>query len=55
MFLLDDILSELDSGRKDYIIKRLSGRQVIITGCESEIFDIAGKNTVRVENGRITQ
>ena len=54
VFLLDDILSELDKDRKNYILSRINDRQVIITGCESEIFetDMSG-NRVFVENGKI--
>ncbi len=52
VFLLDDILSELDAGRKEYILSRLDGRQVIITGCESEIFGLEGKNRVFVKDGK---
>ncbi len=37
VFLLDDILSELDDGRKKYILEGLSGRQVIITSCGNDI------------------
>ncbi len=47
VFLLDDILSELDKDRKEYILSRITDRQVIITGCESEIFDTEGKIFVR--------
>lgn len=47
VFLLDDILSELDKDRKEYILSRITDRQVIITGCESEIFDAEGKIFVR--------
>lgn len=47
VFLLDDILSELDKDRKEYILSRINDRQVIITGCESEIFDTEGKIFVR--------
>ena len=55
VFLLDDILSELDKDRKNYILSRINDRQVIITGCENEIFeaDMSG-NRVMVENGKIT-
>jgi DNA replication and repair protein RecF len=35
--LFDDILSELDKGRQDYILKNLEGRQVIITCCNAEL------------------
>lgn len=51
VFLLDDILSELDKDRKEYILSRITDRQVIITGCESEIFESEGKIFVR--EGRI--
>lgn len=47
VFLLDDILSELDKDRKEYILSRITDRQVIITGCESEIFESEGKIFVR--------
>ncbi|MBP5155689.1 MAG: DNA replication/repair protein RecF [Clostridia bacterium] len=53
VFLLDDILSELDPARKEYILSRLEGRQVIITGCESGIFGAYGRNSVFIEDGRI--
>ncbi len=53
VFLLDDILSELDKDRKEYILSRITDRQVIITGCESEIFDTEGKIFVR--EGKIFQ
>lgn len=38
VLLLDDILSELDERRKAYVVGHISGRQVIITCCEKEIF-----------------
>ena len=52
VFLLDDILSELDPGRKEFILSRLGGRQVMITGCESDIFG-AGSNSVFIKEGRV--
>lgn len=36
VFLLDDVLSELDEGRREYILSKIEGRQVIITGCTRE-------------------
>ncbi len=52
VFLLDDILSELDKDRKGYILSRITDRQVIITGCENEIFESDIKaNRIFVENG----
>ena len=38
VFLLDDILSELDKGRREYILSSIKGKQVILTGCEEELF-----------------
>ncbi len=35
VYLLDDVLSELDEGRKKYIINGIRDRQVIITSCEA--------------------
>ena len=52
VFLLDDILSELDKDRKGYILSRITDRQVIITGCEKEIFESdIDVNRIFVENG----
>lgn len=34
VFLFDDILSELDSSRKAYVMGGISGKQVILTTCE---------------------
>lgn len=51
VFLLDDILSELDADRREFILSRLKDRQVIITGCERELFGCGG-NIIRVEGGK---
>ncbi len=37
VILLDDVLSELDMKRQDYLLNELSQKQVFITCCESEI------------------
>lgn len=50
VFLLDDVLSELDSQRRGYLISKLTDKQVIMTSCEG--FDIGGANIIRVEGGR---
>ncbi len=39
ILLLDDIMSELDSRRKQYIVGHISDRQVIITCCDKEVFE----------------
>ena len=34
VFLFDDVLSELDSGRRDYLLSSIKDKQVILTCCE---------------------
>lgn len=36
LLLLDDILSELDARRQDYVLNRIDRGQIFITGCEAE-------------------
>ena len=48
VFLLDDILSELDDNRKRYILDGLLERQVIITSCGK---DIGGEKRFYVNAG----
>ncbi len=52
IFLFDDVLSELDGTRRDYLINKMVDKQVIITTCEPDI--IKSKQDARkiaVENG----
>ena len=51
VFLLDDILSELDRSRKEYVLSGFDGRQVIITCCE-DIPELKAR-VFRVKNGKI--
>ena len=37
VFLFDDVLSELDGTRRDYLINRMKDKQVIITTCEPDM------------------
>ena len=50
VFLFDDILSELDVKRKDFILSGLQGKQVILTCCE----DIPKGKIFNVLNGSVT-
>jgi len=53
VFLLDDILSELDADRQHYILSELGGRQVVLTGCDANIFPTRLRgNVIRVEDGK---
>lgn len=52
VFLFDDILSELDESRREIILRKTVGRQVIITACEKEYFSTLNtQNRIRVEKG----
>lgn len=51
IYLFDDILSELDMTRREYILSRLSGKQVIVTSCLGDEKDIYAGRRVFVEKG----
>lgn len=55
VILLDDVMSELDTGRRDYLLNHLEGRQVFITCCDPETLRLmaCGKSFF-VEEGGIT-
>jgi len=53
VFLLDDVLSELDENRKRYILSNIEKRQVIITTCENTAFDgVQGATFINIRDGR---
>lgn len=53
VFLFDDVLSELDETRRDYLIHKIRDKQVIITSCEEGLLsDTDGVRRIRVENGK---
>ncbi len=52
VLLLDDVLSELDAGRQDFILNRITQGQVFITCCEPGRFTKLGK-TVEISHGEI--
>lgn len=52
VFLLDDVLSELDAKRRGYLISNLKAKQVIMTTCEGAALESA--NIIRVNNGIYT-
>lgn len=56
VFLMDDLLSELDGNRSEYLLNVFTDRQVIITGCSEDIVSqFKGKGLFRVEKGRYTK
>ncbi len=48
VFLFDDVFSELDTERRQYLAEKIRGRQVIITSCEEPDF---GDRRIRVCGG----
>lgn len=55
VLLLDDVLSELDPKRQEFVLNRIGGGQTLITCCEDEgISNRTGAKVIFVENGRIS-
>ncbi len=52
LLLLDDVLSELDAGRQDFVLNRLKSGQVMITCCDVDRLTSLGK-VYRIEQGKI--
>ncbi len=59
IILLDDVLSELDAGRREYLLSRLDDRQIFITCCDKEAFagllTAPGAKTIAIRAGQITE
>ncbi len=52
VLLLDDVLSELDPGRQDFVLNQIVSGQVFITCCEPGRFTKLGK-TIEIKRGNI--
>ncbi len=52
VLLLDDVLSELDAGRQDFVLNHIESGQVFITCCEPGRFTKLG-TTIEIQNGRV--
>ncbi len=56
IILLDDVMSELDFNRQDYLLNHLTDKQVFITCCSPETVNLMQKGkTFYVENGVVTE
>lgn len=54
IILLDDVMSELDNNRQDYLLNHLYNRQVFITCCSPETVNLMERGkTFYVKNGKI--
>lgn len=54
VLLLDDVLSELDPGRQDFVLNQIVSGQVFITCCEPGRFTRMGK-TIQIEKGTVKE
>ena len=54
VLLLDDVLSELDQGRQDFVLNQIVSGQVFITCCEPGRFTKLGK-TIEICKGRVIE
>ena len=52
VFLLDDVLSELDEGRRGFLLSGLSNRQIIMTSCECDTDKIKPERIITVSGGK---
>ena len=52
VLLLDDVLSELDPGRQDFVLNQISQGQVFITCCEPGRFTKLGR-TIEIQSGAL--
>lgn len=56
VLLLDDVLSELDAGRQEFVLNRIGGGQTLISCCEDEnISGRTGGKVFTVSAGRIRE
>ena len=54
VLLLDDVLSELDPGRQEFVLNRIGGGQTLITCCEGEQLPRrTGGKVITVRGGEI--
>lgn len=54
VLLLDDVLSELDAKRQEFVLKRITGGQVFITCCgDMELAALEGGRTFHIQQGEV--
>ena len=52
--LLDDVMSELDESRQDYILNHIKNWQVFITCCEEQrLHQLEAGKVLHIENGAL--
>lgn len=53
ILLLDDVLSELDARRQDFVLRCITGGQVILTGCEAPDGSFPEGRTLHIMQGKL--
>lgn len=54
VILLDDVMSELDHSRRDFLLNQLNGKQVFITCCDIESFKgLKGGKVFHIKDGAV--
>ena len=53
ILLLDDVLSELDARRQDFVVRRITGGKVILTGCEAPDGSFPEGRTLHIMQGKL--
>ena len=54
ILLLDDVLSELDAKRQEFVLRRITGGQVFITCCEEErLVGLESGKVFHIQNGKL--
>lgn len=53
VLLLDDVLSELDARRQDFVLRRIIGGQVFITSCEIPPSEEENMKVFRIQGGKL--
>lgn len=54
ILLLDDVLSELDTKRQEFVLQRITGGQVFITCCEEErLLGLESGKVFHIHNGKL--
>lgn len=55
VILLDDVLSELDYSRQEYLLHHIDNKQVFISSCDEERINLAKSKKYFVKNGAIEE
>ena len=55
VMLLDDVLSELDPARQEYLLTRVRQKQTIVTACDSSLFHKAAGVMLKMDGGRLSE